>query len=279
MLARYYDSRTATFHAADPLAGDPSDPQSWNRYPYGRNDPFDITDPSGKHWWDWLLVAAGAALGGVGAEVAIAAGSEMTVADGIVEGAMVGGLGDMAIDSRQGQMPQENMMQGQQQARRITCPPWTPIITGVGPNQARNRSPISGRVSGNGDAAINPTDFGESDYYQLAQQTGSQDPATRASANKQLAQELKDLRNAHIQITPNWGKATDPQGSQMPSANGAPGGIPTNGPMNGDDIYAPPNPGHIDQYRYKTTRQARASTRQVPVTVTLIPTGNVQCPH
>jgi hypothetical protein len=66
-MARYYDSRTGTFCSADPLAGSPGDPQSWNRYPYGRNDPIDITDPSGKHWWNWLIdigigVAAGWAL-------------------------------------------------------------------------------------------------------------------------------------------------------------------------------------------------------------------------
>lgn len=61
-LARYYDSRTGTFCSADPLAGDPSDPQSWNRYPYGRNDPIDMTDPTGQHWWDWL--ALGGALVG-----------------------------------------------------------------------------------------------------------------------------------------------------------------------------------------------------------------------
>ncbi len=54
-LARYYDSRTGTFCSADPLAGSPGDPQSWNRYPYGRNDPIDVTDPSGQHWWNTLL--------------------------------------------------------------------------------------------------------------------------------------------------------------------------------------------------------------------------------
>jgi RHS repeat-associated protein len=58
-LARYYDSRTGTFCSADPLAGDPGDPQSWNRYPYGRNDPIDITDPSGKSWWSSLLIDIG----------------------------------------------------------------------------------------------------------------------------------------------------------------------------------------------------------------------------
>jgi len=58
-LARYYDSRTGTFCSADPLAGSPSDPQSWNRYPYGRNDPIDVTDPSRKSWWSRLLIGIG----------------------------------------------------------------------------------------------------------------------------------------------------------------------------------------------------------------------------
>ena len=145
----------------------------------------------------------------------------------------------------------------------MTCPPWTPIITGIGPNQAKAKSPITRRVPQSGDAAINPEDFGESDYHTLANQASSGDP----DANKKLAQELKDMRDAHIQITPDWKKATDPHGSQIPSANGAPSGLPTSGTMNGDDIYAPPNPGHIDQYRYKTGKQANASTRQVPASV------------
>jgi RHS repeat-associated protein len=61
-LARYYDPRTGTFCSADPLAGSPDDPQSWNRYPYGRNDPIDITDPSGKNWFFTLLQDIGIAL-------------------------------------------------------------------------------------------------------------------------------------------------------------------------------------------------------------------------
>jgi hypothetical protein len=40
---------TTYYHQDHLLAGDPSDPQLWNRYPYGRNDPIDVTDPSGKH--------------------------------------------------------------------------------------------------------------------------------------------------------------------------------------------------------------------------------------
>ena len=90
-LARYYDSRTGTFCSADPLAGHPSDPQSWNRYPYGRNDPIMITDPTGEHWWDWL------ALGGAlvadyftfGAASAAIAGLEAGTVPGINAGIAV----------------------------------------------------------------------------------------------------------------------------------------------------------------------------------------------
>ncbi len=72
-LARYYDSRTGTFCSADPLAGSPDDPQSWNRYAYGRNDPIDITDPSGKSWWSSLLIDIGVAVAAYFAPEAIPA--------------------------------------------------------------------------------------------------------------------------------------------------------------------------------------------------------------
>ena len=75
-LARYYDSRTGAFGSADPLTGSSGDPQSWNRYAYGRNDPIDITDPSGKHWWNDLLFGIGlfGSFFGVPPELADAAG-------------------------------------------------------------------------------------------------------------------------------------------------------------------------------------------------------------
>ncbi len=54
-MARWYDSGAGRFCSADPVGGSPGDPQSWNRYPYSRNDPIDITDPSGqKGFWSWL---------------------------------------------------------------------------------------------------------------------------------------------------------------------------------------------------------------------------------
>jgi RHS repeat-associated protein len=61
-LARFYDSRVASFCSADPVQGRTEDPQTWNRYAYARNDPIDITDPSGQSWWSWLIGALSAAL-------------------------------------------------------------------------------------------------------------------------------------------------------------------------------------------------------------------------
>lgn len=55
-MARYYINRFGRFCSADPVMGDPSDPQSWNRYAYVRNDPTNITDPTGQNWFVNLLV-------------------------------------------------------------------------------------------------------------------------------------------------------------------------------------------------------------------------------
>ena len=57
-MARYYDSTVARFCSVDPLGGKVSDPQTWNRYVYGRNDPINLTDPSGQGWLSWLELAA-----------------------------------------------------------------------------------------------------------------------------------------------------------------------------------------------------------------------------
>ncbi len=49
-MARFYISRFGRFCSADPVEGEPDDPQSWNRYAYVRNDPVNLTDPSGLFW-------------------------------------------------------------------------------------------------------------------------------------------------------------------------------------------------------------------------------------
>jgi RHS repeat-associated protein len=47
--ARYYISRLARFSSPDPIGGNPSNPQSWNRYSYVLNDPINLNDPEGKY--------------------------------------------------------------------------------------------------------------------------------------------------------------------------------------------------------------------------------------
>jgi len=56
---RYYNPSGGRFTSPDPLLSSsrPSDPQSWNKYSYVRNNPLNRVDPSGL--WDW-----GPSLGG-----------------------------------------------------------------------------------------------------------------------------------------------------------------------------------------------------------------------
>jgi len=49
-MARSYANGQARFLSPDPVEGDPSNPQSWNRYSYVGDDPINVTDPSGKFW-------------------------------------------------------------------------------------------------------------------------------------------------------------------------------------------------------------------------------------
>jgi RHS repeat-associated protein len=52
--ARYYSGAMGRFTGSDPLlnSGRPSNPQSWNRYTYGLNNPLRFTDPTGLYDWD-----------------------------------------------------------------------------------------------------------------------------------------------------------------------------------------------------------------------------------
>jgi RHS repeat-associated protein len=46
--ARSHDVGLARFLSVDPLVGSPSNPQTWNRYSYSRNNPLKYTDPDGR---------------------------------------------------------------------------------------------------------------------------------------------------------------------------------------------------------------------------------------
>ncbi|MHB8527434.1 MAG: RHS repeat domain-containing protein [Candidatus Acidiferrales bacterium] len=64
-MARYYDPRTATFCSADPVEGDPADPASWNRYVYVRDNPVNLTDPSGEFLGGLVAFIVGLALAAI----------------------------------------------------------------------------------------------------------------------------------------------------------------------------------------------------------------------
>ena len=49
--AWYYGSSLGRFMSADPLGGHLEDPQSLNRYAYVRNNPINLTDPTGLDFW------------------------------------------------------------------------------------------------------------------------------------------------------------------------------------------------------------------------------------
>ena len=55
--ARYFASAQGRFSSPDPLLGsaNPLDPQSWNRYTYGLNNPLRYIDPLGLYEWDTTL--------------------------------------------------------------------------------------------------------------------------------------------------------------------------------------------------------------------------------
>jgi RHS repeat-associated protein len=46
--ARYYDPQIGRFTGVDPVAFDPANPHSFNRYAYGNNNPFKFKDPDGR---------------------------------------------------------------------------------------------------------------------------------------------------------------------------------------------------------------------------------------
>jgi RHS repeat-associated protein len=52
--ARYYASAMGRFMSPDPLMATPErllDPQEWNMYSYGRNNPLSFSDPTGLDIW------------------------------------------------------------------------------------------------------------------------------------------------------------------------------------------------------------------------------------
>ncbi len=97
--ARYYHPAIGRFISTDPVGGDQSSSQSWNRYAYVENNPLNMVDPDGQlaNWAVGALI--GAAIGGGGELIRQAvAGEDINIrnigaaaAGGLVSGAIAGG--------------------------------------------------------------------------------------------------------------------------------------------------------------------------------------------
>jgi len=55
MHARYFNGLTGKFLSVDPVLGQSTVPQSWNRYSYVLNNPVGRTDPDGRCVWDLCI--------------------------------------------------------------------------------------------------------------------------------------------------------------------------------------------------------------------------------
>jgi RHS repeat-associated protein len=275
-LARYYDPRTAAFCSADPVEGDPNDPESWNRYPYARDNPISITDPSGQFWlWDVFKIAGIIAADYFSANLANFAfeAGGLSFTSGLDLSASLASAAETAHMIQQGQREQQAQEQQTPQlppALRIPqnppdtyikCAPVPFIITGVGPHQAPGGA--AGFPPANETAAYHPQDFGLSN-----------------GEAKQI-----DRSTSPIFFQPDWSQAqiTGRNGGIVqPAPNRGmpqiPSGLPTQGTIAGSDTVYPPVSHHIDVYRYPTDAQANAATRIVPTTVYLPRGVGGKCP-
>jgi len=95
--ARYYGSTIARFTTVDPLLDQRAallNPQRWNRYAYGLNNPLRNVDPDGKDTID-LAIGFGKGVGGVAAAVVTAQFALLADPVGTVTGA-ASGIADTA---------------------------------------------------------------------------------------------------------------------------------------------------------------------------------------
>jgi RHS repeat-associated protein len=273
-LARYYDSTVARFCSADPLGGQPGDPQSWNRYAYVENDPINLTDPSGKGFLSWLadvaLAIADILTGGafLPANYAIELGQ---VLPGLTAFDAFARTAETVARETQPQQPQQPQQTPQQPAKRVECNPWNFTFTFVGPKEARGKTALTQKDPQVGDVAIDPRDFGYDDYYDLASRINPQNPAAdtpaypdSADSFSKIQREQQELKDANITIT---------------LTGNAPKGLPSDGPYSAVDVIHPKQHNTVDLYRTKTQAEAdKLGRKPAKGRVSFTPTGRVKCP-
>ena len=82
--ARYYNPATGHFMTPDSVVPNPNDTYSYDRYAYVRNNPVNLTDPTG-HFGALIGAIAGAIVGGIMAWI-----SGGNIWEGMVMGAIAG---------------------------------------------------------------------------------------------------------------------------------------------------------------------------------------------
>jgi RHS repeat-associated protein len=273
-LARFYINRFGRFSCVDPVEGDAEDPQSWNRYAYARNDPINITDPSGKGWFSWLLHALlgilDIATGGSSAPLHgfVAAGHGASKALKVFTLLLNAGVAAAdVVKLTQG----SKGTQSQAPPGYTPCPPRWFLITGIRPGQATGQG-ATGTPPSTGDVAYNPKNFGLTDRQ---------------------GRRIADSDNPII-FKPDWSKAQitgkHGRGTVAPAPDKGMPQIPDGLPVGTDDtlpgtdiiggrgVNRAANQNRIDLYRYPTDRQADAATRRVPVIVYLPKGSGAKCP-
>ena len=289
-LARYYDSSMGRFCSADPLEGTPGDPQSWNRYAYVRNNPVNITDPSGESWLSWFVDAVigliavlsipftgGGSIimdfesGDIAAAVTTISTSAATAAPGV---GMMYGFGQVGSAYGAGGMGASSFAGGQQAPKGyIPCPPVLFTIKAPAPGQAKtSKGGAAGipNVKAPGNVAYNPSDYGLStaDAHAL------------------------DRSNTPILFSPDWSTAQIPNrngGYSKPAPTRGMPQVPTGLPVSQDTTLQGRDtlggvgkygnsPNTIDMYGYGRANAQRA-TRDVMTTVYLPAKSGANCPQ
>ena len=291
-MARWYDASAGRFCSADPVGGNPEDPQTWNRYPYSRNDPINITDPSGQSFWSWLAkifeIVAIFAVAEEFAPVLLGLSESAQTIDTLTdvwEDATFGAGMSHVLASTQGNGTSQPSKSESPNGQGIPLPPaplpppvpnvpgspdsyidcgqYGFIITGVKPSQA-NQGGAGGYGHSPDIVAYNPPDFGLTDA-----EAGQLDRSIPSAAQSIIF--VPDWSQARI---PNRAGGYSTPTAQMPQI---PNGLPNQGALEGADTYNPPSAMHLDIY-YPNAKDAKAATREVPTRVYIAKGSGARCP-
>jgi len=194
-MARYYNSRVAAFCSADPVEGDPGNPQSWNRYAYAVNDPINLMDPSGKSVLSDILEALSILLAAFPPTAPLGEALSLeTTTLALAEIAQFNYFAKSSLQEGQGQQhPTPSPIPGQPTAPEQppvvpppgyrACPPITWIITPILKRQATGRDPTRMDSHIPGSASIDP------------RQVGLDYPGPEDQSNESLKQRSETMRN------------------------------------------------------------------------------------